>query len=349
MKALVFSGPETIEVGTVPDPQIEDPSDAIVAVSRTAICGSDLHIYHGRETGLDIGTAMGHEFVGDIVEVGANVRNFQKGDSVLSPFTVSCGDCVSCRDQLTSRCDESQIYGWVENGHGLQGGQAEFVRVPFADSTLVAIPEDINLAEAILLGDNLATGFFCADLAEVRPGGTYVVLGCGAVGLIAVMAAFERGADKVIAVDHVDYRRESAAGLGATSAIPDDSLPQFIAEQTGGIGVDAVLEAVGSPAAQNLSYQLVKPGGIIATVGVHTTSNFAFSPVDAYDKNLTYKTGRCPVRAYVDRLIPFVRERRFDLAGTIFSHELPLAEGVSGYKTFDQKLDHCTKILLRVD
>jgi threonine dehydrogenase-like Zn-dependent dehydrogenase len=346
MKAITFQEVESLGYETVPEPEVLASGDAILRVGLTAICGSDLHVYHGRETGLDRGTVMGHEMLGEIVEAGPSVRRFSVGDTVVCPFSTSCGDCFYCREGLTARCARGQLFGWVEQGKGLHGGQAEFVRVPLADSTLVAIPEGAPLEEALLAGDILSTGFFCADRAEVGPGSVVAVVGCGPVGLMAIVAARELDAERIFAFDSLGERLSLAAGFGAEPLDhrQTESL-EVVREATEGRGVDAVLEAVGSPGATRLAIDLVRAGGTISAAGVHTEPQHAFSPIEAYDKNLTYRTGRCPARVYADRVLPLVRAGAYDLAA-IISHRLPLAEGVRGYELFAQRLDGCTKVVL---
>ncbi len=347
MRALTFHGIETIHYESVPDAKIESPGDVIVNVRLAGICGSDLHPYHGREKGLDAGTVMGHEFAGEIVELGKDVRKFNKGDFVLSPFTTNCGDCFYCRKNLPCRCTAGQLFGWVQNGAGLHGGQAEFVRVPLADSTLLRAPENVLPEEALLLGDVFSTGCFCAEMAEIKAGGVYAVIGCGPVGLMAIIGARELGAEKIYAIDTIPERLALAAKFGATLIdYQKENPPAVIRDVTEGRGADAVLEAVGSPAAARLALDLVRPAGIIAVAGVHTEEHFAFSPTEAYDKNLTYKVGRCPARYYAERLIPIAQKKKYDLTA-IISHRLPLAEGVRGYKIFAEKLEGCTKVVLK--
>jgi threonine dehydrogenase-like Zn-dependent dehydrogenase len=346
MKALTFRGINTIAHETVSDPRIKDPGDVIVKVEQTAICGSDLHVYHGRESGLDEGTVMGHEFTGEIVDLGKAVKNHSKGDKVVSPFSTNCGQCYFCDIGLTARCVNGQLFGWVEGGMGLHGAQAELVRVPYADSTLVQIPEGIDSKHALLAGDILSTGYFCAENAEIRPGGLYVVIGCGPVGLLTIMAAFEQGAQHIVAIDNVNARLEMANQLGAVAWHLNENPVLYILEKTHGIGAEAVMEAVGSPGAQDLAIKLVRPGGIISTVGVHTSHDFSFSPSDAYDLNLTFKIGRCPARYYMDILMPKLLDWRWDL-DKIISHELPLKEGPRAYEIFDRKEDNALKILLK--
>jgi threonine dehydrogenase-like Zn-dependent dehydrogenase len=329
------------------DPTIEEPSDAIVETRLTAVCGSDLHVYHERERGLDPGTILGHELVGEVLRAGPGVKTLEPGDRVASPFTTSCGQCFFCKRGLTCRCTEGQLFGWVENGKGLPGTQAERVRVPLADSTLLKLTEDVSDEEGLLLGDVLSTGYFCTDLAGVDADGVFAIVGCGPVGLMAVVAARHRGANPIYAIDSVSERLELARGFGAVTVDHEEDSPvDAIREATEGRGADAVLEAVGSAAATRLAVDLVRPGGVVASVGVHTEERFAFSPIEAYDKNLTYRSGRCPARHYMERLLPVVREGRHPLSSVI-SHRMALAEGPEAYALFDAKRDGCTKVVLR--
>ncbi len=311
-----------------------------------AVCGSDLHVYRGHETGLDAGTVMGHEFLGEVVDLGPEVSGLVPGDRVVSPFTTSCGSCFFCRCGLTARCTRGALFGWVENGVGLHGSQADYVRVPLADTTLVKVPGDVEGELALLAGDVLATGFFCAESAGAGPGDAVVVLGCGPVGIMAIVGSHELGADVVYAVDGVAERLEMAKSFGAVPIELADEPVERVRGVTEGRGADAVLEAVGSREATRLAVDLVRAGGTIAAVGVHTEESFAFSPVEAYDKNLTYKAGRCPVRPRIERMLELVASGRYDL-GRIISHRMPLSEGVRAYEIFDQKLEGCTKVVLR--
>jgi 2-desacetyl-2-hydroxyethyl bacteriochlorophyllide A dehydrogenase len=348
MRAVTFQGVEQIAVENVPDPIIRKTHDAIVEVRQAGVCGSDLHVYHGRETGLDIGTVLGHEFVGEIVEVGSAIENLRVGDLVVSPFTTNCGTCMFCTRGLTSRCVDGQLFGWVENGEGLHGAQAERVRVPLADSTLVPVPTGIPPEAALLAGDVLATGYYCAVQGEVGPGKTVAVLGCGPVGLMAVFAALHLGAESVLALDSVDERLDLAQRLGATVVdIEGRSPAQVIAENSEGLGFEVVLEAVGSAAASRLAFDLVVPGGTISAVGVHTEPRFPFSPTEAYDKNLTYRIGRCPARHFLPQVLAILSESRFDPT-LIISHRLPLTDGVRAYRMFADRSDGCTKVVLAI-
>ena len=356
MRGLVLEGIERVVFRkNLPEPEVEHCGDVIVSVLRAGICGSDLHQFHGREL-VGAETIPGHEFVGDVVAVGSEVARFQVGDRVFSPFTTSCGDCFFCSHGLSARCDSWQVFGYQppdgvdDSGRGLQGAQAELVRVPLADTTLVKLPSTISVEEAMLLGDNFSTGFFCADQGQIHPDGVTVVLGCGSVGLSTIVAARYLGAETIIAVDGVDSRRQRAATLGATVVSPDESLEivQQSARPSGRGGADSILEAVGLPAAQRLAFQLARPGGVISAVGMHTSDQFAFSPEDAYNQNLTYRAGRCPVRSYLDRLVDAVEsgDLTIPVEQIVTHNRVPLEEGPAAYQKFSQREEDCVKVLL---
>lgn len=344
MRAITFESPLHVSVTTVADPDIVAPGDAIVRVERTAICGSDLHVYHGRETGLDAGTILGHEFLGEVVARGRDTR-LPIGARVVSPFTTSCGACFFCREGLTARCDRGQLFGWVAKGRGLHGAQSELVRVPLADSTLVRVPVEVDGDAALFVGDILATGWHCAEGGVVGPGKVVCVVGCGPVGLMAIVAARALGPARLFAVDGMQDRLDLAAGFGAEPIAPgvDPLLP--IREATDGRGADVVLEAVGSQAALRRAIDLVRFGGVVSSVGVQTEQAFAFTPIEAYDKNLILRFGRCPARAYAERLLGWLAVTQPDLR-RIVSHRLPLAAGVAAYDTFARRIDGCTKVVL---
>ncbi|MGB5658266.1 MAG: alcohol dehydrogenase catalytic domain-containing protein [Thermoanaerobaculia bacterium] len=346
MRALTFQGIEQVRLRSIPDPLVSGDGDVIVRTGMTAICGSDLHVYHGREKGLDRGTVLGHEFMGEIIEIGSAVERFRIGDRVLSPFSTSCGSCFYCKSGLTARCEMGQLFGWREGGRGLHGAQAEFVRVPLADSTLVHAPEDLPPEVALLAGDVLSTGLFSAESADIGTGSVVGVVGCGPVGLMAVAAALSLGARTIFAVDWVPERLDLAADFGAIPVNSHEVEPrEIIHEATHGRGVDAVLEAVGNSAAGHLAMSLVRPGGTIMAAGVHTERDIPFTPMEAYDKNLSFKTGRCSARHYMERSLAIARSGRYPL-GSIISHRLPLEDGVEAYRTFAEKLDRCTKVIL---
>lgn len=365
MQAITFIDIEVLEYGRVADPALDDESDVIVEVDTAGICGSDLHPYLGRERGIDRGTVMGHEFVGRVVEVGRSVRAFRHGDRVVAPFTTNCGACASCDIGLTSRCVRGQLFGWVENGCGLHGAQAELVRVPLADTTLVAVPDALgDDALALLAGDVLSTALFAVELADVRAGDVVAVVGCGPVGLLAVRAALAREAREVFALDTVASRLAlaeqfgatpvrigaanaigAAAAIGAQTAVGDAAAIAYVRERTGGRGVDRVVEAVGSFEATRTAADLLRPGGVLAAVGVHTEPHLALSPGEVYDRNLTYAAGRCPARRMLPAALDMA-QRDASLLGALISHRLPLSEGVSAYRRFAAREEGWAKVVL---
>lgn len=351
MRAIILEAKEQVAVVEVPKPKLLGPKDVIIRVSLCSICGSDLHPYHQREVGIAAGTIVGHEFVGVVEEKGEQVTSLGIGDRVMSPFTTSCGTCFYCRKGLTCRCEheEAQLFGWVNEGEegdgsGLQGSQAQFVRVPLADSTLVKVPPTLSDEAAILLGDILSTAFFCADRGHIRPGNTVAVVGCGPVGILACLAAQKRGAQKVFAVDQVEQRLQLAAKLGACP-VPLPEALETIKGATGGRGADVVLEVVGLSPALRLAYELVRPAGVISSVGVHTAPEFPFSPVEGYDKNVTYCSGRCPARHYMEELLD-VAQAHQSLFTQVITHRMPLSRGREAYEMFDKKMDGCVKVVL---
>ncbi len=347
MKALTFHAERSIRCEEVPDPGILRPTDALLKVEATAICGSDLHVYCGREPGLDAGTPMGHEAAGTILEIGSAVTLFKRGDRVALPFSTCCGECAFCREGLTSRCGKGELFGWVHEGAGLPGLQAERARVPFADATLVRLPDEVTFEQGALLGDIVPTGAYCAELAGVRQGTRCVVIGCGPVGMMAVLAAQARGADRIWAIDAIPERLALCASFGAETIDPRTADPvAIVLEGTEGWGAGAVMEVAGSYAAARLAFDLARPGGTIASIGVHVPGEVpGFTAAEAYAKNLTYRSGRCPARRYMERLLPWIGGEGRRLS-TIVSHRLPLSDGVEAYAMFEEKRAGCTKVVL---
>ena len=346
MQALTFGGIGKVVYRSVSEPQISQPTDAIVQITLSSICGSDLHVYHGRETGIDEGTVMGHEFVGTVLETGKAVKKLYKGSRVLSPFTTSCGECFYCRIGLTCRCEKGNLFGWVQSGHGLNGAQAQYIRVPMADTTLVSLSNDLSEEKGLLLGDIFSTGYFCAENAGVNNKGTYVVIGCGPVGLMAILAAKDLGAENLFALDHSNERLQMAKEFGATALNPlMTDARSMILNATNGRGADAVMEVVGSPDALRMAIDLLRPGGTISSVGVHTAKHFSFSPGEAYDKNLVYKIGRCPAHYYAEKLLREQIIQRYPVE-KIITHHFSLTDGAKAYDVFDKKIDNCIKAVL---
>jgi threonine dehydrogenase-like Zn-dependent dehydrogenase len=346
MHALTFGGKEIIEYNIVADPELLRSTDAIVKITMAGICGSDLHVYHGRETGLDHGTVMGHEFTGIVEEAGSDVKHFKKGARVLSPFTTSCGECFYCRSGLTCRCEKGNLFGWVSQGQGLHGAQSQYIRVPMADSTLLPLSNDLTEQKGLLLGDVFSTGYFCADNIGIHPCDVYVVIGCGPVGLMTVIAAKHLGAATLFAIDTIPERLAKAKAYGAVplnASVTD--VKEDILSKTHGRGADGVMEAVGSSATLKMAIDLLRPGGTISSAGVHTEKHFSFSPGEAYDKNLIYKTGRCPARYYAERLLQAEVPQRYAIED-IITHRFSLQQGAEAYNVFDKKLDNCIKAIL---
>jgi len=347
MKAITFQGIKSVSLLDVQNPEIESPYHAIVKVASAAICGSDMHVYHGREQGLDIGTIMGHEFTGTIVETGSSVSKFKKGDRVISPFTVNCGECHFCSIGLTARCVKSQLYGWQENGIGLQGVHAEYVSVPMADSTLIHLPDDLSWEQGNLLADIASTGYFGAELAEIKEKDVCVIIGCGPVGIMAIKVAKYVKCKHIFAVDSFDYRLAFAEKNGATPINYTKNDPvEIIQKFTKNLGADCVIEAVGSKSSMKTAFALLQAGGILASVGVQAFDQLPFTPSDLYDKNITLKTGRCSSRYYAEKLIPIVQKGELDLTDVI-THTFDLSDGVEAYRFFDEEKDKCLKVLLK--
>lgn len=329
--ALVFDGPGRIRhVTDHPDPVVQDPGDAVVRVLAAGLCGSDLHPYEGREP-CRAGTVPGHEVVGVVTAVGADVSRVAVGDRVVVPFSTSCGTCAACGRGLSSRCERGQLFGWGDPdpaGWVLDGGQAGLVRVPLADGSLVGLPEAIGDLAGLLLADNLPTGWYAARRGGVEPGSRVAVVGLGAVGLCAIAAARAMGAAEVIALDPVPSRRDGATQMGAQAIDPADAPPD--------LGCDVAIDAAGPAAAQLLAARAVRPGGAVSIIAVQTDAAFAIDPVTAYDRNLQITAGRAPVRALLDDLLPLVAAGELAVpVDAVLTHpDRPLAEGPDLYRRF---------------
>jgi threonine dehydrogenase-like Zn-dependent dehydrogenase len=352
MKAVVMHQLGSVRVEDREPPRLGGPDEAIVRVTCAGLCGSDLHIVSGRDRGCRPGTIMGHELVGVVEEAGTDVR-LRPGTRVVAPFTVSCGACFFCQRGLTGRCVRSRGFGFVtEEGLGLEGAQAEYVRVPLADSTLVALPAQrddgrpLEDREALFLGDILSTAYGCAKGAAIAAGDVVVVVGCGPVGLLCVQAARLFSPAAVIAVDGVDYRRQRARDFGALPAATPEEAAHLVAEHTGGRGADAVLEAVGAAGALDLAIRLGRPGAVISIAGYHTADVYPLPIQAAYGKNLTIKIGRCHARHHIDALLPLVLAGRLRHT-EIITHDLPLADAPRAYQLFEEKRDGAIKVVLR--
>lgn len=348
MKAIVYHGPRDVRYSDVDDPVCQTAEDAVVRVETTAICGSDLHLWHGGMA-TEAGFAVGHEFLGIVEEVGSDVRGFAKGDRVLASCTVGCGRCGMCRQGVYSGCSiqgaggTGSVFGFSPQ---LPGGQAEAVRVPFADSTLFRVPESLSDEQALFLTDILPTGYMGAEFAEVSPGDTVVVFGCGPVGTFAQLSARLRGAARVIAVDLDDQRLEHAAKRGFVTLNPSTAdLADRVLELTNGAGADSAIEAVGRADLIAQAAGVVRAGGHIAVIGVLTEPMATLPWLVFFMKNLTVRTGLVNPQVYIPKLMSLIEQGRIDPTA-IISHRLPLAEGPRGYEIFAEHQERALKVVL---
>ena len=345
MRGIVFHGPYDVRVETVPDPGLRDRRAAVVRVTRASICGSDLHVLHGAVPS-EPGVVMGHECVGIVEEVGADIRRFRKGDRVIVPGVLGCGDCYPCRRGYPVGCLTrfNKVYGLSSE---LPGGQAELIGVPNADVNLWPTPPDLSDEQVLFLTDILPTGYYAADNANIKPGQIVAIIGCGPVGLFALLSAQLFGPAAVLAIDRVGYRLERARSAGAvTIDASKEDVRQRVMELTDGHGADAVLEAVGAPETVHLAFELVRIGGTVSVVGVLIQEDFAFPMGTAFMKDLTFRVGLVNVPRFIPTLLPLIRSGRLDPAALI-SHHLPLADGARAYSLFDKREDGCLKVALQ--
>lgn len=346
MKATIYHAPHDIRLENVSDPSILDPKDAIVRIRRAAICGSDLWFYRGVSQ-AESGTRTGHEFVGVVEDIGADVRTLRSGDSVISPFAWSDGTCEFCREGLQTSC----VHGGFFGGEEKNGGQAELVRVPYADGTLVKMPEAIahdtgKLDSSVTLSDVMGTGHFGVVAADSKPGSTVVIVGDGAVGLCAVMSAANIiGADRVVSVGHNAKRLEIAKRFGAayTFNSHEQSTQEQIVELTGG-GAPHVVEAVGNQESLELAVSVARPGGTVSFVGVpHGVEQVPVETI--FYNHITLRGGPAPVRAYLPELIANLETGRID-PSPVLDLTLPLSRVAEGYAAMDER--RAIKVLLSV-
>ena len=349
MKAITFQGIGDVRAEDVADPKIVDGSDVLLRITTSAVCGSDLHQYHGRGGGLvEPGALMGHEFMGVIEETGAAVRQFHVGDRVVVPFSVSCGQCAWCQRKLPTQCTTTgrAVFGG-RFGHLFGGGQAERIRVPFADYLCEKVPSEMTDESALFLGDILATGYTCAENAAIRPSDVVAVFGAGPVGLMAIQSAQLFGPARVFAVDRVEYRLALALEFGADPINLDRGDPvEQLRRHTGGLGPDVVLECVGHETPFTQAIQAVRPGGRVSSVGVYVEPSIGFPAREAFFKDLTLTMGICNARNYMTSLMALVRAGKLR-PHAIITHTLPLGEAPRGYAIFDRKEDRAVKVMLK--
>ena len=343
MKALTFQGEGDVKVIDVPKPAITGLRDALVRVTLGAVCGSDLHILHGH-TPMNVGAVLGHEFVGVVEDVGPEVRRFQAGDRVVSSFFTSCGHCALCRKGWFNQCVEKGTFGHGEYFGGLGGGQAEFVVVPNADNTMEPIPTGMTDEQAIFVGDILATGFFAAERAEIKPGDVTAVIGAGPVGLMATMCAQLFGPARVFVIDMVDPRLEVAKQLGGIPINSKKADPvQAIGQATGGVGADSSIECVGLMPAVDAAIHVVRGGGTISMVGVPSATTGDFPYVRVWLKALTFRAGWANVQKYMRPLLELISAGRLR-PDSIISHRMKLDDAEEAYRIFDAR--DATKIVI---
>src|ERR1700710_50268 len=379
VRAMAYRGPYKVRVEEKDIPPIEHPNDAIVRVSLAAICGSDLHLYHGMMPDTRIGTTFGHEFIGIVHEVGPSVQNLKPGDRVMVPFNVFCGSCFFCVRGLYSNCHNVNpnatavggIYGYSQTTGGYDGGQAEFVRVPFADVGPSKIPDWMADEDAVLLTDMTATGYFGAQLGDSVRGDVVIVFGAGPVGLVAAKSAWLMGAGRVIVIDHLDHRLEKARSFAQAETYNFTEYGDIVLEmkkQTDYLGADVAIECVGaeadgnfiqhvtssklklqggSPVALNWAIDSVRKGATISVMGAHGPLCGAVKFGDAMNKALRINTNQCPVKRQWPRLFEHVRNGYLS-PSDIVTHRIPLEHIAEGYHMFSAKLDGMIKPLITV-
>ena len=343
MKALRYFGERDIRYDDMDDPRLESDRDAIIQMTACSICGSDLHIYHGHGFSEDIGFCVGHEAVGEVVEVGRGVSRLRVGDQVMIPAAVGCGACWSCLSGNVVNCenDGSGCYGLSAK---LQGVQSQAFRVPAADANAVVIPEGISRDQALMMTDAMATAWFGARNADIKPGSSVAVIGLGPIGLMVVEAAFVMGAHVVYAIDPVAERRALAEAAGAITLHPENAL-DHIREATSGRKVDCVVEVVGSDATVDLALRLVKRRGTVSVIGVQQSRRYAFPLERAFAAGLTFRAGTCSVPEEWPALIPLVQSGRLRPERYI-SHHMPLSDGAEAYRRFEAREAGALKMVL---
>ena len=377
MLAMDYRGPRRVRVGEKPMPKILHPQDAIVRVTSTCICGSDLHLYHGMVPDTRVGMTFGHEFTGVVEEVGSAVETLKVGDQVMVPFNIACGQCHFCKQGLFGNCHESNpqatavgaIFGYSHTAGGYDGGQAEYVRVPYADVGPTIIPDWMDLDDAVLLTDVVPTGYQAAEMGGIKPGDTVVVFGAGPVGLLAAKCSWLFGAARVIVIDHVDYRLDFARTFANAEVYDYRELGDpvvFLKKATGGLGPDVCIEAVGGDASGNQLHTLfgkrlkleagsavpmhwainsVKKGGIVSVVGVYGPTGNMIPIGNVVNKGITIRANQASVKRLLPRLIEHIREGRLN-PKAIITHKLPLEAIPEAYHMFSSKLDGCIKPVL---
>ena len=388
MKAVCWHGAQDVRVETVPDPKILNPRDAIIKVTSTAICGSDLHLYEGNIPTLESGDILGHEFMGEVVETGREIKNLKKGDRVVVPFTIACGGCFFCNKDLWSLCDNSNpntwmaekfyghspsgIYGYSHLLGGYAGGQAEYVRIPYADVGPIKVPDGLEDDKVLFLTDIFPTGYMAAENADIEEGDTVAVWGCGPVGQFAIRSAYMLGAARVIAIDRFAERLQMAKEQGGAEIINYEEVDagEALKQMTGGRGPDRCIDAVGMeahgtdamavydkvkqgvkletgrPTALRQAIVACRKGGTVSIPGVY--GGFVDKvPLGAIvNKGLTLRSGQTHVQKYLQPLLERIQQGEID-PSYVISHHMSIDDAPKGYKMFRNKEDNCTKVVLK--
>ena len=377
MLAMNYRGPGRVRASHKPIPEILHPQDAIVRVTRSCICGSDLHLYHGNVPDTRVGTTFGHEFTGIVEEIGSDVHKLKVGDRVLVPFNIACGRCVFCQQGLFGNCHESNpeatavggIYGYSHTAGGYDGGQAEYVRVPYADVSPTIIPEGMDLDDAVLLTDVVPTGYQAAEMGGIQVGDTVVIFGAGPIGIMAAKSAWLFGAGRVIVIDHLDYRLEFVQRYAHCETYNFRSIEDpvlFIKKITDHLGADVCIDAVGAEAAGSAmqtftgrktlmqagsatalqwAINSVKKGGVVSIVGVYGPTGNLIPIGNVLNKGITIRANQTSVKRLLPRLIEHVQNGVLN-PKEIITHRIPLQDVSDAYRIFSDKLDGCIKPLL---
>jgi threonine dehydrogenase-like Zn-dependent dehydrogenase len=384
MRALTYHGSYDVRVDTVPDPILQEPDDVVLKITATAVCGSDLHLYRGKIPGLKDGDILGHEFMGTVVDTGSEVTALKKGDRVVVPFVIACGQCFFCERQLFSACETTNpdrgaimnkkdirsgaaFFGYTHLYGGVPGGQAEYVRVPKANVGPIKVPETLTDEKVLFLSDILPTGYQAVVNADIGPGSTVAIFGAGPVGLMTAACARMLGAETIFMVDHHPYRLEFARETYDVFPINFDEVDpaEVIIENTSFRGVDSAIDAIGFEAKgsaletvmTNLKLEgssgkalrqciaAVRRGGTISVPGVYAGFIHGFLFGDAFEKGLTFRMGQTHVQRFLPELLEHIESGKLH-PDVIITHRMPLAEAASAYRIFDKKEDGCRKVVL---
>ena len=388
MRANCWEGVKHVKVEDVPEPKILNSRDAIVKISSTAICGSDLHLFNGFMPTMEHGDILGHEFMGEVMEVGKGVKNLKVGDRVVVPFTIACGECWSCKHEQWSLCENSNpnahiaeamlghsasgAFGYSHMTGGYAGGQAEYVRVPFADVGPLKVPSHLTDDQVLFLSDIFPTGYMGAEMCDIRPGDTIAVWGCGPVGQLAMASAKLLGAERVIAIDRFPYRLRMArekAGADVTINYEETTVLEALKELTGGRGPDGCIDAVGleahvpgipglyDKAKQSMRWENDRIGALrqaimscangrtVSVIGVYSGFADKFPLGQLMNRSLTIKSGQCHVHRYMKPLLDHIEAGRID-PSFVITHKMKLDDAPVGYDIFTHKDDECLKVVL---